>query len=140
MEPAEARAQILDEHDRLRDRLDEIEELTTRFEKGGPDVGRALREQGVALFEVFAAHLNLEDAQLVPALRTIPERGDGLARRLEREHKEQRELLTYLLSRLEQESRPTTLVARELQGFCEYLRLDMGHEEATLLQEAILRD
>jgi hemerythrin-like domain-containing protein len=138
MEPAEARSQILDEHARLRDRLDEIEKLTSRFEEGGEDVGKELRELGVALFEVFAAHLNLEDAQLVPALRSIPERGAVLAKRLEREHKEQRELLTYLLSRLEQEHRPTTLIARELQGFCDYLRVDMGHEEETLLQEQIL--
>jgi hypothetical protein len=90
---------------------------------------------GVALFESFASHLAFEDAQLVPALRAIPERGKELADRLEREHREQRELLDYLLNRLEEEKRPTTLVARELEGFSAYLRVDMSYEESMILRE-----
>jgi hemerythrin-like domain-containing protein len=131
----EVRRKVLDDHAMLRDRLDEIGELAARFEKGGVEVGVELRELGVALFESFASHLVFEDAQLVPALRAIPERGEELADRLEREHREQRELLDYLLNRLEEEKRPTTLVARELEGFSAYLRVDMSYEESMILRE-----
>jgi hemerythrin-like domain-containing protein len=131
----EVRSKVLDDHAMLRDRLDEIGELAARFEKGGVEVGVELRELGVALFESFASHLAFEDAQLVPALRAIPERGKELADRLEREHREQRELLDYLLNRLEEEKRPTTLVARELEGFSAYLRVDMSYEESMILRE-----
>jgi hemerythrin-like domain-containing protein len=131
----EVRSKVLDDHAMLRDRLDEIGELAARFEKGGVEVGVELRELGVALFESFASHLVFEDAQLVPALRAIPERGEELADRLEREHREQRELLDYLLNRLEEEKRPTTLVARELEGFSAYLRVDMSYEESMILRE-----
>jgi hypothetical protein len=81
----------------------------------------------------FASHLSFEDAQLAPILRAIPGNGDALADRLAREHREQRELLHYLVGRLRQESRPTTLITRELTSLCEYLRQDMGHEEVNLV-------
>lgn len=140
MSNAEIRTRILDDHSMLRGRLDRIEALANRFETGGSEVGKELREEGLALFEVFAAHLAYEDAQLVPALRMLPEKGGELATRLEREHREQRELLHYLVGRLATENRPTTLVARELQAFSSYLRIDMSHEESTILEGGILDD
>lgn len=133
MDPKAVRERILDDHGRLRDQLAAIESLADRFEKAGAEVGAELREHGLVLCELFASHLSFEDAQLSPILRAIPGRGDALADRLAREHREQRELLRFLVGRLEQESRPTTLVARELASFCEYLREDMAHEEAHLL-------
>lgn len=139
MDHTELRERIFDEHARLRERLADLEDLTERFEKGGAEVGLELREGGAALCEVFAAHLSLEDAQLVPLLRKLPERGEELADRLEREHREQRELLDYLVSRLDEERRPTLLIAREIQSFCDYLKVDMSHEESTLLREDLLQ-
>jgi hemerythrin-like domain-containing protein len=133
MDPKTVRDRILDDHGRLRDQLAEIESLADRFEKVGAEVGAELRELGIALCELFASHLSFEDVQLSQILRAIPGRGDALADRLALEHREQRELLRYLVGRLEQEKRPTTLIARELTSFCEYLRQDMAHEEAHLL-------
>jgi hemerythrin-like domain-containing protein len=133
MNRVEVRDRILVEHLRLRERLSEIEELADRFDKGGATVGEELRGTGAAMCEVFAAHLAFEDAQLLPILREIPERGEELAARLAREHREQRELLYYLVGRLEEENRPTSLVARELRSFCAAIRDDMCHEESTLV-------
>lgn len=140
MDSHQVRRKILDDHAMLRARLDEIDELAARFEKGGAEVGRELRELGIALFETFASHLAFEDAQLVPRLHELPEKGPDLAGRLSREHCEQRELLRYLIDRLQEETRPTTLVARELVGFSVYLRDDMAHEESSLLREKLLDD
>jgi hemerythrin-like domain-containing protein len=134
MDPKAVRDRILDDHGRLRDQLGAIESLAEQFEKLGAEVGAELCELGIALCEVFASHLSFEDAQLSPLLRAIPGKGDALADRLAREHREQRELLRYLVGRLEQESRPTTLIARELTSFCDYLRQDMEHEEANLVR------
>ncbi len=134
MDQTEVRDRIVNDHGRLRERLAEIETLADRFEKGGTEVGEELREHGTAFCEVFAAHLSFEDAQLSPILHAIPTRGPDLADRLAREHCEQRELLYFLVGRLEQENRPTTLIARELRSFCEDIRADMTHEESTLLR------
>lgn len=134
MDPKAVRDRILEDHGRLRDQLAEIESLADRFEKAGAEVGAELREHGVALCELFASHLSFEDAQLSKLLRAIPGKGDALADRLAREHREQRELLHFLVGRLGQERRPTTLIARELVSFCEYLREDMAREEANLLR------
>jgi hemerythrin-like domain-containing protein len=87
---------------------------------------------------VFAAHITLEDATLVPALEELGEEGKQLGERLAHEHQEQRELLKYLLTRLERDGWPSMLIARELGSFVEYVRQDMTHEEETILREDLL--
>ena len=44
------------------------------------------------------------------------------------------------LGRIQQFSRPTILIAREVRSFVSYVRGDMEHEEKTMLDEAVLRD
>ena len=138
MKPTQVRSRVLDDHARLRWRLDEIESLAQRFEAGDAEGDPTLRKRGLALYESFAEHLDLEDRLLAPALRAAgaPER----ALRLAHEHREQRELLGYLLGRLKKQGQPTTLVARELRNFVEYVRFDMTHEEETMLTAAVLSD
>lgn len=138
MDTAEVRSRIFEDHAFLRERLTELEDLNERFEKGGAEVGDELRDQGLALIEVFAAHLTLEDTHLVPALRSLPNGGEEAASRLEREHWEQRELLCFLVRRLEEETRPTSLISRELESFCECVKVDMSHEESAILREDLL--
>ncbi len=134
---AEVRDHVLAQHAELRKRLDEICALANRFESGDASVGANLRQRGLALYERFAEHLDFEEAQLEPLLRAR-EVGRRHADHLLREHQEQRELLQYLLGRLSRQPLPTLLVARELRNFAEYVRLDMAHEEKTLLDEALL--
>ena len=138
MKPAEIRRRILAEHRKLRAMLDALEPLAQRFERGEDADARWLCEETLALYETFAAHLLHEERTLEPALRARGAEGERLADRLAHEHREQRELLTYLTSRLQDSPHPTLLVAREVQNFAEYLRNDMAHEESTLLSAAAL--
>ncbi len=132
MEPSEVRSRVMDDHAELRRLLDEVEVMAIRFEQGHAEVAGSLREKGKHLYERLAQHLDLEDRILAPALRAVNPSGRQ-ADRLAHEHREQRELLAYLLGRLEKTSMPTTLVARELRNFVGYVRFDMVHEENVLL-------
>jgi hemerythrin-like domain-containing protein len=140
VKPAEIRRRILAEHRNLRAMLDVVEPLTQRFERGEDAEAKELREEALSLYETFAAHLLHEEATLEPALRAQGKDGERLADRLAHEHHEQRELLSYLVSRLKANRRPTLLMAREVRNFAEYLRNDMAHEESTLLSAAALPD
>ena len=133
----EIRARVIEEHQKLREIIEELESLNKRFDCD-EDVGAEILEVGVGLYEVFAAHLALEDSLLAPALAEIRDEGPMLAERLVHEHREQREMLTYLLRRLEEQGRPTALVSNELRSFCEYLQRDMKHEEASILDADLL--
>lgn len=133
------RLRVIEEHQKLRGMLDHLDELTKRF-SADEEVGDELREAGASLFEVLAAHLALEDSVLVPALVDSVEGGAQLADRLQREHTEQREMLRFLVRRLEEENRPTALIWNELKSFSGYLRRDMRHEEETILREGLLPD
>jgi hemerythrin-like domain-containing protein len=138
MDAEQTRSRILEDHVRLRGMLDELERTIDRFETGGREVGRELRAHGVELFEVFAAHIQLEDATLVPALSALGESGKHRAERLAHEHAEQRELIEFLLKRLADDHRPSLVVARELQAFVQYVRQDMAHEDEMLMGEDLV--
>ena len=140
MRGIEIRDRIHSDHALLRNMLDEIEEFSGRFEQGEADVGERLRTSGLMLYDRFSEHLDFEDAMLAPALRLSGTEGERIADRLAHEHREQRELIGYLLRRLDQQRAPTILVARELRHFAEYLRFDMQHEEKTMLKESLFSD
>jgi len=133
MDPGSARERVLQDHDRIRQMLAEIDAARKRFEACDVGSGRELQELGVALFEVFAAHLQLEDATLVPALQALGPQQAEVARRLSREHEEQRALLRHLLSRLEVAASPSALLAAQILRFAEDVRADMAYEEANVL-------
>jgi iron-sulfur cluster repair protein YtfE (RIC family) len=138
---SEIRNEIAGQHAELRELLGEIEILAERFEKStesDADHGRGLRDRGFVLYDKFGAHLNSEQALLEPLLRKSGPMGERLANRLRNEHHEQRELLKYLMSRLEQQPEPTILIARELQHFAGFLRYEMENEEETFLSLSIL--
>jgi hemerythrin-like domain-containing protein len=140
MRPSEIRERILGEHDALRDMVSALVDRARHFDPNRAEAAMELRAAGFECFETFAAHLQTEDGLLIPVLETIADGGPAMAERLRREHREQRELLEFLVRRLEDNARPTSLVVSELHNFAEYLRLDMSHEEATILREDLLRD
>lgn len=138
---SDIRREILAQHLELRNLLPEVEALAGRFERAAEDdreTGLALRETALALYEKFGAHLDREQELLEPELQRAGAHGERLARRLAHEHREQRELLEYLLRRLRQHPYPTLLVARQLVDFAGFLRVEMDHEEQTLLSPALL--
>lgn len=139
--PAEAaRREILDQHLALRELLPPLEALAERYEQAeeASELGDTLRTAALDLYERFGAHLDREQALLTPLLRRAGERGERFLHRLEHEHHEQRELLHYLLSRLRSHPMPSLLIARELQNFAAFLRIEMEHEEKTLLAPDVL--
>jgi enoyl-CoA hydratase/carnithine racemase len=133
---SDLRREIVEQHRALRERFDAIDQLAADFLAGDESVGGDLRERGLALYEVFAAHLRFEDEQLKPALEAAGAEGRRRAERLTHEHRDQRELLEFLSRRLGRDAAPSQLVARELANFVEYLRRDMAHEEGALLDAA----
>jgi iron-sulfur cluster repair protein YtfE (RIC family) len=138
---SQVRREILIQHAEIRQMLSEVEALAKRFEEAaaeGPDLGKDLHERGLALYEVFGRHLDREQELLTPALRAAGAQGAQLLNRLEHEHREQRELLKFLLARLRQYPHPTIVIARELQNFGGFLRFEMNHEEEALLSPEVL--
>jgi hypothetical protein len=57
-----------------------------------------------------------------------------------RDHREQRELLDFLNTRLHGDPQPAALLARDVTHLIALLRDDMREEEAELLDERVLRD
>jgi hypothetical protein len=77
--PAEIRRRILAEHGKLRAMLDALVPLAQRFERGEDVDAKWLREEALALYETFAAHLLHEESTLEPALRARGADGERLA-------------------------------------------------------------
>jgi hemerythrin-like domain-containing protein len=127
----EIRDEILAEHRQLGAAMKEVEVLCERLEAGDAATAERLISSGRALYERFAAHLAREDRILLPSLEQVG--GCESSRRLLAEHREQRELLSYLLGRISQTDRPALLASRELRQFGALLREDMDREERTLL-------
>ena len=132
------RREILVQHAELREHLDEIASLTDAFERREADAGPRLRARGFDFTARLRAHMDHEEEALLPLLRAAGKAGERAASHLLHEHEEQRELLRYLLARLERRPEPTLLLARELRNLVEYVRLDMLHEERELLAPELL--
>ena len=140
MKPSEIRKSVLDDHALLRGILEGVEELARRVLEGEFAQVSSLRERGLELHTKLCEHLDREDRLLVPALNRAGGEGPSLAKSVTREHREQRGLLEYILGRLGDESRPTVVLARELQSFVEVLSQDMLREESEMLGDDVLRD
>lgn len=81
-----------------------------------------------------------EDRHLAPALREADAWGEERAAKLDRDHREQRQVLSHCLAAVADESRPASVVARTLIDLVGMLREDIEDEERVLLDERVLRD
>lgn len=143
MDPAAIRREIEGQHDELRGLARETASLAQAYAAAAEpedEAGRRLGERARALYERFREHLAREQALLEPTLGAAGDAGRRAAERLAREHDEQRQLLVYLLGRLERHPRPTRLMASELEHFAGYLLHEMEHEERTLLAPGRLEE
>ena len=139
MKPSEIRTRILSDHERLRGDLDRLEALVIDL-RGSRAALEALRLDAGALIARLQAHMRWEESYLLPALREADAWGEERAERLTRDHREQRDLLSFLNARLRDEAQPAALVARDVDHLIALLRDDMTEEEAELLDERVLRD
>jgi hemerythrin-like domain-containing protein len=129
------RQRILSDHDHLRGLLAEVEQQAFRVARGGGEGVDELRALGLQLLSRFRDHLALEDRLLAPALRRAGSAGRERADRLDADHREQRELLDYLLDKLRDPSRPAAVLAADWASFVELLLDDMAQEERMILEK-----
>jgi hypothetical protein len=140
MRASQVRSAILEEHGRIRERLGELESLGRRVLAGEADRLAPLRACARALLLALANHMGFEELHLAAALRAADSWGAERAERLDRDHREQRDLLAHVLTGLEDEGRPPAVLARSLIDLVQLLREDMRSEEEALLDPRILRD
>ena len=140
MQPSQVRRQILDDHDKLRGMLSSLEALARAVLAGNRDQAGALRAEGEALHERLLEHMHWEDLYLVPALREADAWGEARAAEVERDHREQRELLGHTLAGLRDQSRPLAALADSLIDLVALLREDMEQEEQASVDARVLRD
>jgi iron-sulfur cluster repair protein YtfE (RIC family) len=140
MKPREIRHYILTDHAFLRGMLDELDQRAFRVLEGREEELPTLRDYGLLFHSKFAEHLDFEDRFLAPALRTAGLAGIDHAKHLADDHREQRELLNYIVSGLRDRSRPAQVVAGELRSLVELILDDMAMEEMTIIKSAVLRD
>jgi hypothetical protein len=134
------RERILSDHRHLRGLLDEVDQQAFRVAQGSEEGVGALRALGLQLLRRFSDHLALEDRSLAPALRRAGPAGRERAAWLDADHREQRELLGYLLDKVRDPSRPGAVLAAEWRSLVELLLDDMAHEELTILERELLED
>ena len=140
MKPRQIRKHILADHAFLREMLDELDRRAYRVLRGHEDETSALRDSGLSFHAKFVEHLAFEDRFLVPALRAAGGVGIGHSEHVADDHREQRELLAYILSGLRDLSRPARVIAEEMRSLVELILDDMAVEEMTIVKGAVLRD
>ncbi|MHB8874673.1 MAG: hemerythrin domain-containing protein [Myxococcaceae bacterium] len=136
MKPSEVRSRILQDHERLRLAIAELEALVAAAGEGRPAAG--LRERTAALLVLLEAHLALEDRLLFPAIHATDSWGPIRAARLQENHLEQRAELARLTSLTTRVSE--TQLCEAVRVLSRDLRDDMHREEAELLDPDLLRD
>ncbi len=140
MRPSEVRSSILEGHERIRARLGELEALGRRVLAGEGERLEALRASARALLLALSNHMGFEDLHLARALRGADAWGSERAAQLERDHREQRDLLAHVLAGLDDAGRPPRVLASSLVDLVQLLRDDMRSEEEALLDPRVLRD
>jgi len=140
MRPREILRYVLTDHAFLRGMLNELDQMALRVLEGREDELSALRSCGLSFHSRFAEHLAFEDRFLAPALRAGGLAGIEHSEHLADDHREQRELLSYILSGLRDRDRPARVVADQLRSLVELILDDMALEEMTIIKGALLRD
>ncbi len=140
MRPSEIRRRILQDHQALRGILLSLEALSKEVLNEGRPVVDTLRMQGETLLSQLRDHMEWEDAYLRPALLAADAWGKARAASLDTDHREQREMLAYVLKRIQDTNAPPIVLARGLLDLVKVLRQDMEEEERLFLAERVLRD
>ena len=140
MDPAEVRKRVLDDHAALRASLDEVESVARRVLEGSRALRQELGRAGERLLESLESHIEWRDDHLPPVLRGAASWGGEREAQMRRDHREQRQVLRYLLEKLRDRQRPNHLLARNLLDFSAMLRDDMTEEEQALLESDAPQD
>jgi hypothetical protein len=140
MLPSEIRDRLLREHRDLRQRVERVEGLSRAVLAGAAQSTEALRAEARGLIAKLDGHMRWEDTELLSALDECDEWGAERRRRVESDHGEQRELLRYAASVLDDATRAPELIARTTLDLARLLRDDMEDEEQAVGDPGVLRD
>lgn len=138
MDPSEARAEILAQHDELRALVRNVARAldAAEGEEGGSD--ETIRLKIATLATRLVVHMVFEEGLLAPILEEVDEWGPQRRREYEAMHEQQRAWMARILDdSYSCCGRDLRTTAREL---VEVLTADMDDEEATVLDDKLLRD
>ncbi len=143
MEPAQVRSVILSEHVHLRGLISQTEMAASRVVEqdayGEEDVA-VVRGRARQLVKAMAAHIELENRVLVPAIRKVDGFGPVRADRMLAEHAEQARSWNNVLMQLDDQTQPALAIGKAVLLLTRALREDMAAEEEALLNQDLLRD
>lgn len=135
MDPSEVRRTVLAEHRRIRNALDDLQELA----HGGGSTAQ-LQQACQQLLPSLLDHIDLEDRILVPALREADAFGDVRVDMLAQHHEAQRAELRAAIDALGQPGIDRAAVIAAVRKLVYDLQIDMAQEDRDLLSPDILRD
>jgi acetoin utilization protein AcuB len=136
--PSAVRTRILAEHTVLRALYAAVDQHARAVLAGEAGATAALRDRGRELCTTLLRHIELENTVLAPALHDLDAFGPVRAQQLIAEHERQRSVLASMLVAID-EGRDRELADDMLRLISE-LRIDMAHEEESLLHSGLLRD
>jgi iron-sulfur cluster repair protein YtfE (RIC family) len=128
-EPSQALAELIQQHEMLRAKMDRCEQLANDVDRGRGDFVALVREVA-ELRETFAAHNQFEEQVLRPILRTIDAFGEVRVAHMFADHVDEHRALRYRLDA------PTS----ELRATLYQLRAHLAGEERYFLSARVLRD
>lgn len=129
MQACEIAVIVTHSHRELRRMLDRLEALVEGMQRNGrADASFYVHSENVK--RALLAHMDIEDALIVPLLRAIPTHGRSEAEQLMQHHEAQRRWLSTTLDG--KKDVPDAETLRAVQALVHVLRVDMDHEEAAL--------
>lgn len=131
---SQIRTTILEEHERLRERMRQLE--VSLDGRAGSSSGFPGALKGFLV--EFSRHIAHEEELLRPVLAQVDAWAEQRLDSLDREHHEQRQKLTEL-AQMDPSATPAAFVARVREAL-EWIRLDMAGEEKSMLTPELLRD
>jgi hemerythrin-like domain-containing protein len=122
-------ARVFEEHQTLQRLLDDLARASRVAREGRRDAVAQLRDAIWRLYVAFQDHLQFEERDLAPFLRSV---GDDLARKMILEHNEERTVLLTLVEDCESDALATEALTAQADALVARFRSDMLHEEGTL--------
>ena len=139
MRLVEMRDRLMRDHAALRARVARVESLSRAALSSASGI-QELRAEARELIRALEQHIGWEDEHVLPVLSDVDEWGPERVQRMQADHLEQRELLRYANSVLDDPSRALELLARTTLDLARLLQDDMEDEEQAVLDPSVLRD
>ncbi len=138
--PSDVRATILAQHQHLRALLGVIRRHAEQVLAGDQAAPWELRRRVLDLEQAFGAHLDTEEAIMVPLIESIDAWGPVRAETIRNEHREQRAILERASDEATSAAIPPRELAHAMIALVSDILADMVREEQDVLRSSLLRD